>query len=131
MPWDEAMLKIARFPKPAAAWTFVAEALPVAVSATIGKPKVSYSSPQWSPDGKHLAFTSDESGWRSLWIGGAEGENAARVETGEARSGSPTGSRRGTDTAGTATARRSTRSARPAELRPPAHASAHPSAHPR
>lgn len=89
MPWDEARLTIARFLKPAAAWSAVTEALPIAVSATIGKPKVSYSSPLWSPDGKHLAFTSDESGWRSLWIAGPEGEGAARVETGEGEIGLP------------------------------------------
>jgi len=89
MPWDEARIKIARFAKPAASWGAMTEALPIAVSATIGKPRVSYSSPQWSPDGKRLAFTSDESGWRSLWVGGAEGEGATRVETGEGEIGLP------------------------------------------
>lgn len=87
MPWDEARLRIARFPKPAHAWSTPADALPITVKAAIGKPKVSYASPLWSPDGKQLAFTSDESGWRSLWIGGHEGENAIRVETGEGEIG--------------------------------------------
>jgi dipeptidyl aminopeptidase/acylaminoacyl peptidase len=89
MPWDESRILIARFPKPCASWSAVTDALPVIVGATIGKPRVAYSSPQWSPSGKHLAFTSDESGWRSLWIGGPEGEGAARVETGEGEIGHP------------------------------------------
>lgn len=89
MPWDEARLKIARFPKAAGTWSAVTDALPLTAAATIGKPRISYSSPQWSPDGKQLAFTSDESGWRSIWIGGPEGEGAARVETGEGEIGYP------------------------------------------
>lgn len=89
MPWDEARILIARFPKPCGSWSSVVDAVPLTPAATIAKPRVSYSVPQWSPDGKHLAFTSDESGWRSLWIGGPEGEGAARVETGEGEIGHP------------------------------------------
>ncbi|MGH7680665.1 MAG: S9 family peptidase [Candidatus Eiseniibacteriota bacterium] len=89
MPWDESRIVISRFPKPCASWSAVTDALPVSPVATIAKPRVATSTPQWSPDGKHLAFVSDESGWRSLWIGGAEGEGAARVETGEGEIGHP------------------------------------------
>ena len=55
-------------------------------ATTISKPGVSFSSPQFSPDGKFLAFTSDETGWRSLWVAGADGSNAVRLETGEEKS---------------------------------------------
>ena len=89
MPWDEARIQIERFSKPCGSWSAMTEALPLARAATIGKSRVSYSVPQWSPDGKHLAFTSDESGWRSLWVGDAEGGGAARVETGEGEIGLP------------------------------------------
>ena len=81
MPWDEARIRVARFDKPCSEWARVSDAR-LTVTTTIAKPRISYAAPQWSPDGKQLAFTSDESGWRSIWVGGPEGEKAARIETG-------------------------------------------------
>lgn len=89
MPWDEARILIARTARPCGSWAAVVDALPVSVTARIAKPRVCHSSPQWSPGGDSLAYTSDESGWRSLWIGGPEGENPRRVETGEGEIGLP------------------------------------------
>ena len=56
---------------------------------TIARADTSYSTPQWSPDGKHLAYVTDESGWRSVWVGGPHGERGARLETGEGEIGLP------------------------------------------
>ena len=59
------------------------------MSTTISRPGVSFSSPQFSPDGKFLAFTSDETGWRSLWVADADGDHAVRLETGMGEIGRP------------------------------------------
>src|SRR6185436_13456688 len=56
---------------------------------SIAKPRVSLAAPQFSPDSQHLAYTSDESGWRSLWIGDADGNGAVRVDTGPGEVGGP------------------------------------------
>ncbi|MBI3764593.1 MAG: S9 family peptidase [Chloroflexi bacterium] len=88
MPWDEARLIVARFPKPTSDCASAIELLPL-TTTTIARPRVGYASPQFSPDGRHLAFTSDETGWRSLWVADADGQNAARVDTGEGEIGGP------------------------------------------
>jgi len=88
MPWNETRLRVARLGKSCGSWKTLAEAIPAAI-ATIGKPRVSFAAPQFSPDGKHLAFTSDESGWRSIYVAGPDGENPVRIETGEGEIGLP------------------------------------------
>jgi dipeptidyl aminopeptidase/acylaminoacyl peptidase len=88
MPWDESRLQIARLARPLHSCSTAHEVFPVN-STTISKPGVSSSSPQFSPDGKFLAFTSDETGWRSLWVADADGSNAVRLETGEGEIGRP------------------------------------------
>lgn len=88
MPWDEARLVIAQFARPTREADHVAALLPI-VTHTLAKPRVSYAAPQFSPDGKQLAYISDESGWRSLWIGDSNGDNAARVDTGDGEVGGP------------------------------------------
>jgi dipeptidyl aminopeptidase/acylaminoacyl peptidase len=67
MPWDESRVVVARLPAPAGEWSAPAQAWPVE-TRTLARPRVSFSSPQFSPDGQHLAFTSDEDGWRSLYV---------------------------------------------------------------
>jgi dipeptidyl aminopeptidase/acylaminoacyl peptidase len=89
MPWDESRIRIARFAIPLGSSRSPTEAVPLQLLATIAKPRISYAAPQWSPDGAHLAFTSDESGWRSLWVGDAQGAGASRVETSEGEIGLP------------------------------------------
>lgn len=86
MPWDEARLLVGRFAKSTEHCAVAAELLPV-TTTVIAKARVSYASPQFSPDGRHLAFTSDESGWRSLWVGDADGSKPVKVETGEGEIG--------------------------------------------
>ena len=88
MPWVESRLHVARFAKATHEVAHGSELLPISVTI-ISKTRVSYASPQFSPDGKSLAFTSDETGWRSLWIADADGRSPARMETGEGEIGGP------------------------------------------
>ncbi|HEX7078933.1 MAG TPA: prolyl oligopeptidase family serine peptidase [Candidatus Eisenbacteria bacterium] len=88
MPWDEASLRIARFAAPAGAAAGLHD-LRVAETAALGSPRVSRSTPLFTPDGTRLAFTSDETGWRSLWIASSDGGNAARIDLGEGEIGRP------------------------------------------
>jgi acetyl esterase/lipase len=89
MPWDQSRLRVARLARPTEAASGCRDILPVEIVNTIARPDTSYSTPQWSPDGKRLAYVTDESGWRSVWVGGPRGENATRVETGEGEIGLP------------------------------------------
>ena len=88
MPWDEARLQIAQLAKPLQDCAAPYEALPLKITP-LGQPRVCYASPQFSPDGKWLAYTSDETGWRSLWVSDADGQNVRRVDTGPGEIGSP------------------------------------------
>ncbi len=88
MPWDEAHLVIAKLARPIPEANHTAALLPL-TTHTIAKSRVSYAAPQFSPDGKRLAYISDESGWRSLWIGDSDGNNAVRVDTGAGEVGGP------------------------------------------
>jgi dipeptidyl aminopeptidase/acylaminoacyl peptidase len=62
-------------------------------TTTLAQPLVSYASPQFSPDGQWLAYTSDESGWRSLWVTPAGADDlrarAVRLDTGPGEIGVP------------------------------------------
>jgi len=89
MPWDETRLVLTRFAKPTRAATHSAELLPLTPIVTFAKPRVSYASPQFSPNGQHLAYVSDENGWRSLWVASADGRSPTRVDTGEGEIGGP------------------------------------------
>ncbi len=67
MPWDESRVVVAQFAQRAQEWGYAAHPLPLRVW-TLAQPGFSYSGPQFSPDGEFLAYASDESGWRSLWV---------------------------------------------------------------
>ncbi len=82
MPWEQSLIRVARFAVAAPDAESQASLLPLSVE-TISKPGVSCANPQFSPDGSRLAYTSDESGWRSLYVGGE------RVDTGTGEIGSP------------------------------------------
>ncbi len=88
MPWDESTIRVVRFAQPTTAAPHAAALLPLVTSA-IGKPEVSYANPQWSPDGTRFAYTSDESGWRSLMLADGAGKNGVKVDTGRGEIGQP------------------------------------------
>jgi dipeptidyl aminopeptidase/acylaminoacyl peptidase len=87
MPWDQARLQIALLARPTGQCAAAYAALPLHIT-TLGRPRVSYGSPQFSPDGQHLAFVSDETGWRSLWVAEADGRQARRADAGPGEVGS-------------------------------------------
>lgn len=88
MPWYRSWICIARFAERCSTAKRALDLLPTAVS-TLDQPGVSHSSPQFSPDGRWLAYTSDASGWRSVWVADAEGRQARRLETAEGEIGFP------------------------------------------
>ena len=88
MPWDEARLCLAAFAKPTGRSSASYQLLPLS-TVTLAQPRVSYASPQFSPGGKFVAYTSDETGWRSLWVAEADGQNPVRVDTGPGEIGGP------------------------------------------
>jgi dipeptidyl aminopeptidase/acylaminoacyl peptidase len=92
MPWDECRLVVARLARPASAWGYPAEALPLE-TRVLGRENIAYNSPQFSPDSQWLAFASDESGWRSLWVTQVGAEDlrgaAERLDLGPGEIGGP------------------------------------------
>ncbi|MBL8093753.1 MAG: S9 family peptidase [Anaerolineales bacterium] len=88
MPWDESRLVLATFARLTARSSASHQLLPLTTSV-VARPHVSLADPQYSPGGKFLAYVSDESGWRSLWVAEADGANAARIDTGEGEIGQP------------------------------------------
>ncbi len=88
MPWQESRLQIARFAVTTQECGQASELLPLRTTV-LAKRHTSYASPRFSPCGRHLAFTSDETGWRSLWVADRDGRGARRIETGEGEIGRP------------------------------------------
>jgi dipeptidyl aminopeptidase/acylaminoacyl peptidase len=92
MPWDECRVVVARLARPAGECGMAGQARPLA-KRVLARPGTAYASPQFSPDGRWLAYTSDESGWRSLWVAALDvpelHAGAARIETGEGEIGGP------------------------------------------
>lgn len=92
MPWDECRVVVARLARPIGEASLAALALPL-TRRVLAQPRVAYASPQFSPDGRHLAYTSDESGWRSLWVTLLAADDlrqsASRIDTGQGEIGGP------------------------------------------
>lgn len=92
MPWDESRVVVARFERPVLAWGSAADPLPLALWS-LAKPGYAFASPQFSPDGQHLAYTSDESGWRSLYVTALDASDpqaaAQRLDLGPGEIGGP------------------------------------------
>ena len=63
MPWDSTMLKVATL-------DVSGPGLPTAVEVEtlVDKPDVAVFQPQFSPDGRSLAYVSDETGWSNLYL---------------------------------------------------------------
>lgn len=92
MPWDEARVVVASLAMPTQQAGLPAQLLP-ATTATLARSGVAYASPQFSPEGRWLAYTCDESGWRSLWVADLNAPDlaasAVRVDTGPGEIGGP------------------------------------------
>ena len=84
MPWDGTMLKIAPL-------TSTAEGLPSLAAETIitGDEGTSIFQPEFSPDGRYLAYISDESGWWQLYLYDLESEEHRQLTTVPAEHGMP------------------------------------------
>lgn len=88
MPWDQCLVRIARFAQAASNVETPAALLPLS-TGTLSKPDVSYANPQFSPDGRQLAYTSDESGWRLMYVSDCDGCHGERIDTGAGEIGQP------------------------------------------
>lgn len=88
MPWEESRIQIAQFAHEAWAAAAPTALLPLTLT-TLAKPGVAYTNPQWSPDGTQFAYTSDESGWRSLYLASGDGQDGVGVDTGQGEIGLP------------------------------------------
>jgi dipeptidyl aminopeptidase/acylaminoacyl peptidase len=62
MPWDSTTLKLAALDVSGPGLPAVAE-----THTLVEKPDVALFQPQFSPDGRSLAYVSDEGGWGNLW----------------------------------------------------------------
>jgi dipeptidyl aminopeptidase/acylaminoacyl peptidase len=63
MPWDSTMLQMATLDASGSGLPAVVE-----VETLVDKPDVAIFQPQFSPDGRSLAYVSDEGGWGNLWL---------------------------------------------------------------
>jgi len=63
MPWDGTRLEMARLVPGSGGWPEVTERTVLA-----GSERVAIFQPEFSPDGRYLAYVSDESGWSSLYL---------------------------------------------------------------
>ncbi|MBI5532300.1 MAG: S9 family peptidase [Deltaproteobacteria bacterium] len=88
MPWDHAELRIARFARPLSECRDLHEALPAEV-LSVTRDGVHLSFPLPHPDGRHLLFTSDETGWRSPWSYDLETQQSRRLALTEGEVGGP------------------------------------------
>ncbi|MCC7361325.1 MAG: S9 family peptidase [Anaerolineales bacterium] len=92
MPWDESRVVVAYFAQPVTTWGLAADPLPLSL-LTLGRPGYAFSAPQFSPDGRHLFYASDESGWRSLYVTPLDAPDlqtaAQRLDLGPGEAGGP------------------------------------------
>jgi dipeptidyl aminopeptidase/acylaminoacyl peptidase len=63
MPWDSTVLKMARLRFPDVGLPVVAE-----TQTLVDRPDVAVAQPRFSPDGRSLAYLSDQNGWSNLYL---------------------------------------------------------------
>ena len=63
MPWDSTVLQMATLESSGRGLPALSE-----TSTLVDKPDVAVFQPQFSPDGRSLAYVSDEGGWGNLWL---------------------------------------------------------------
>ena len=84
MPWDGTYLRTGRL-------MIIEKGLPVIehVETVAGDERTSIFQPQYSPDGKYLAFVSDKSGWWQIWLHDLESGDQRQLTSGQADHGLP------------------------------------------
>jgi dipeptidyl aminopeptidase/acylaminoacyl peptidase len=82
MPWDSTMLNVASLKTDGAGPPVVA-----ARETLVSKPDVSFLEPRFSPDGRSLAYISDEGGWDNLYLYDLETQTHRRLTDLEAKIG--------------------------------------------
>jgi len=65
MPWDASRIVVATF----------ADGVVGTAQVVAGGSAEQVGQPRWSPDGARLAWVSDATGWLTVWVGGARGED--------------------------------------------------------
>ncbi len=84
MPWDGTTLYHADLPKTTGDLPALGE-----VTAIAGDENTAIFQPQFSPDGRYLAYVSDESGWWQIYIYDLESKEHRQLTTQEAEHGIP------------------------------------------
>lgn len=87
MPWEESQIRIGQFAHEAWAVDTPWALLPL-TTTTLQQTDVSFANPHWGPNGA-FAYTSDASGWRSLYVARADGTEGQRIDTGLGEIGLP------------------------------------------
>ncbi len=84
MPWDGTELRLARVGYDSAGVPFAA-----AVETLAGDTQTAIFQPEFSPDGRFLAYISDADGWNHLYVYDLEGGTHTQLTSGEADHGMP------------------------------------------
>jgi len=84
MPWDGTELRLARLEYDRDGVPFAAETVTIA-----GHTDVSTFQPEFSPDGRYLAYVSDATGWNQLYIYDIGARTYTQLTTAEADHGQP------------------------------------------
>jgi dipeptidyl aminopeptidase/acylaminoacyl peptidase len=84
MPWDGTVLHLARIDLRVGDFPQIIEEDSIA-----GDERTSIFQPQFSPDGRYLAYVSDTSGWWQIYLYDLENENHRQVTTAQADHGLP------------------------------------------
>jgi dipeptidyl aminopeptidase/acylaminoacyl peptidase len=84
MPWDGTTLVLGRLEVPANGLPYLAEEVILA-----GNEEISVYQPEFSPDGRYLAYASDETGWWQLYLHDLQSGQRRQLTTEPAEHGAP------------------------------------------